>query len=137
MNRRYLVADLDDERPIGGWVRFDLYRGGFGTRVTPSNKRGSRISIPFTCGACSLNVTMRETSLPELFDKIAPHRDIFPAETLPIEQSPDLDADEWIEVMTSGADPGPGEIVGYEQRHVIQLKTLCDIVGTLRERGRR
>jgi hypothetical protein len=80
MDRRYFVADIDDDRPNGGSVHFQIYRGGMGTTVKTMNKRGSRRSVPFSCGACTLYVELQETSLPDLLDKIAPHRDeLFPA----------------------------------------------------------
>lgn len=72
--RCYFVADIDDHRPSGGTVHLRLYRGGVATRVAAANKLGSRRSIPFRCGACSRNVELEETSLPEVLDKIAPHR---------------------------------------------------------------
>lgn len=137
MNRRYFVADIDDDRPNGGPVHFQIYRSGMGTTVKAMNKRGSRRSIPFACGACTLYVELQETSLPDLLDKIAPHRDeLFPMQTVPLEESPDLDTDQWYDVMFNSADPGPSTVVGTEQRYVVSLKRLCDINGELRARGR-
>jgi len=57
IDRRYFVADIDDERPLGGAVRIRIDRGVISTLVTPANKRGSRRRIPFRCGACGSRVS--------------------------------------------------------------------------------
>jgi len=134
MNRRYFVADIDDDRPSGGTVHIQIYRGHISTFVTPMNKRGSRRNIPLTCGACSLYAELQETSVPDLLDKIGPHRDLLPVVTMPIEV-PDF-TDGWYDVLVNGAAPGPSTVVGYEQRCVISLQELCNIVRELRARGR-
>lgn len=136
--RRYFVADIDDDRPIGGTVRFDLYRGGFGALVEPANKRGARITVPFTCGAsgCKRHVELRETSLPDLLDKIGPHRDaLFPVEDFPVFERPS--AQEVERVLLEGADPAPGVIVGHERRYVMPFDKFCEAVSMMRDRGRR
>lgn len=61
INRRYYVADIDDDRPSGGRVHFQLYRGEMATTATALNKRGSRRVIPFACGVCLLKVEIQET----------------------------------------------------------------------------
>lgn len=135
--RRYFIADIDDGRLIDGRIRWDLYRGGFSTSLRPTNKLGSRIRIPFECGSssCALNASLQETSLPELLDKIGPHRNLFPVEDVPIYQPPTPDQIE--ELFSSGLEPGPGVVVGNERRHVIRLSEWCNFVGALRDRGRR
>jgi hypothetical protein len=134
MNRRYFVADIDDERPNGGTVHIQIYRGQISTLVTPMNKRGSRRSIPFACAACSRCIELQETSLPDLLDTIGPHRDgLFPSKEMVPVEVPDF-TDGWYDVLVNAG--GPTTIVGYEQRYVIPLQTLCDIVRKLRARGR-
>lgn len=134
-NRRYLVADITDHRPDGG-IDVELFRGGVGTRLVPTNKRGSRRRIPMRCGACELNVELEETSLPELLDRLGPHREQFPASSEPVEQLPDL-GDGWYEVMVDGADPGPSQVVGHVEWHIVSLRELSAVVGALRTRSRR
>lgn len=134
-NRRYLVADITDHRPDGG-IDVELFRGGVGTRLVPANKRGSRRRIPMRCGACHLNVELEETSLPDLLDRLSPHRELFAAESEPVEQFPDLGPDGWWDVLVDGADPGPGHIVGHVDWHVVSLRELVAVVFALRARDR-
>jgi hypothetical protein len=138
MGRRYFVADIDDHRLIGGRVHFQLYRGEMATTATALNNRGSRRVIPFACGVCRLRPEIAETSLPDLLDKIAPHRELLPVAVEPIEAAPSplRDPDTWFDVLRGG-DPGPGPVVGCERRHVISLRMLDDIVSKLRVRDRR
>lgn len=134
LNRRYYVADIDDSRPVGGGIEV-LPTGAFlGTTVEPMNKRGSRTVYPFTCGGCSLDVSLQATSLPDLLDKIGPHRSNLPSDTIEVGDPPELEADELADVLFNGAEPRRGWIVREEQRYVIQFALLCRIVGKLRAR---
>lgn len=134
-NRRYLVADIADHHPEGG-IDVELFRGGMGTRLVPTNKRGSRRRIPMRCGACPLNVELEETSLPDLLDKLSPHSGLFQAEAEPVEQFPDLGPDGCYDLMVDGADPGPGDIVGHVEWHIVSLRDLVAVVFALRARDR-
>lgn len=132
LDRRYIIADIDDDRPVGGTVNIELYQRDSSTTAAPMNRRGSRRSIPLACGACGLNAEMQQTSLPELIDKIGPHRDVLTVERCPVEVMPPVDPDELIDMLTGTADLPPGVVVGDELRHVVGLALLCRIVSKLR-----
>lgn len=144
MNRRYFVADINDDRPSGGQVRFDLYHGVLSAYARSINRRGDYWTvIPFTCGApgCDLNVELRQSSLAELLDKIGPRRDaLFTVESFPIYEQPTVAEVE--AHIFDDVDEGHGTIIGHEQRYVIQLSSreggrppgLCELVQQLRDR---
>ncbi|TXI55812.1 MAG: hypothetical protein E6Q57_00215 [Mycobacterium sp.] len=137
LDRRYFVADINDDRPNGGGIEWRIYRGDYTTFFEAVNKRGSRTTpIPFGCGAegCNLLAELQESTLPELLDKIAPQRDLLTVATIPIEQT--ADTEDVFDVAFGGADPEPSVIVGSESRHLVPLRTLCEVVRLLRVRGK-
>lgn len=134
-NRRYLIVDIDDNRPAGG-IRFDPSRDGYSTTVAPRNKLGSRQWFRLTCGACSLNLELSDTSVPELLDMFAPHRHLLASETTEIGGLPALGADELFDVLVNQVEPQAGWVgwVRDEQRYVIPFKLLSAVAGKLRSR---
>jgi hypothetical protein len=115
-----VIAWIDDERPNGP-VRIDS-NTSFTAAIRVPNRRGGKATFHLRCKGCRKKVTLSDTTVGDIIDKLAPVRD-----TLEVASIPAIG-----QLRVPLGKPAP-EVIQHEDRYVIPFLMLCRIVTKLGE----